>query len=140
MGNQQLILLVLGTIIVGIAVAVGITEFRSYHDEAVGDEMQEAVLLMAADARQYFEKPKTLGGGEGSFAGYRAPKWAARTPNATYTHGFLAGGQGIFFTGFAMSMKDQITISLRHHNGGFLILWEAGGKFADRNKTDYIPL
>ena len=72
MGQQQLLLIILGVIIVGIAVAVGITMFQ---DNAV-DQNRSAVIAdlttLAAKAQQYYAKPVTLGGGGNSFVGLTA--------------------------------------------------------------------
>ena len=72
MGQQQLLLIILGVIIVGIAVAVGITMFQ---DNAV-DQNRSAVIAdlttLAAKAQQYYAKPTTLGGGGNSFVGLSA--------------------------------------------------------------------
>jgi Tfp pilus assembly protein PilE len=68
MGQQQLLLIILGVIIVGIAVAVGITMFQ---DNAI-DQNRSAVIAdlttLAAKAQQFYAKPVTLGGGGNSFA------------------------------------------------------------------------
>ena len=72
MGQQQLLLIILGVIIVGIAVAVGITMFQ---DNAV-DQNRSAVIAdlttLAAKSQQYYAKPTTLGGGGNSFSGLSA--------------------------------------------------------------------
>ncbi|HTX20149.1 MAG TPA: hypothetical protein VMG34_15975 [Bacteroidota bacterium] len=72
MGQQQLLLIILGVIIVGIAVAVGITMFQ---DNAV-DQNRTAVIgdltTLAAKAQQYYSKPVSLGGGGNSFVGLTA--------------------------------------------------------------------
>ena len=72
MGQQQLLLIILGVIIVGIAVAVGITMFQ---DNAT-DQNRNAVIAdlttLAAKAQQYYAKPTTLGGGGNSFVGLTA--------------------------------------------------------------------
>jgi hypothetical protein len=72
MGQQQLLLIILGVIIVGIAVAVGITMFQ---DNAV-DQNRSAVIgdltTLAAKAQQYYSKPASLGGGQNSFVGLTA--------------------------------------------------------------------
>ena len=72
MGQQQLLLIILGVIIVGIAVAVGITMFQ---DNAV-DQNRSAVIAdlttLAAKGQQYYAKPTTLGGGGNSFVGLTA--------------------------------------------------------------------
>ena len=72
MGQQQLLLIILGVIIVGIAVAVGITMFQ---DNAV-DQNRSSVIgdltTLAAKAQQYYAKPVSLGGGGNSFVGLTA--------------------------------------------------------------------
>ncbi len=72
MGQQQLLLIILGVIIVGIAVAVGITMFQ---DNAV-DQNRSAVIAdlttLSAKAQQYYAKPVSLGGGGTSFVGLTA--------------------------------------------------------------------
>ena len=72
MGQQQLLLIILGVIIVGIAVAVGITMFQ---DNAV-DQNRSAVIsdltTLAAKCQQYYAKPTTLGGGGNLFTGLTA--------------------------------------------------------------------
>ena len=68
MGRLPL-LIILGVIIVGIAVAVGIIMFQ---DNAV-DQNRSAVIAdlttLSAKAQQYYAKPTTLGGGGNSFVG-----------------------------------------------------------------------
>ncbi len=94
MGQQQLLLIILGVIIVGIAVAVGITMFQ---DNAV-DQNRSAVIAdmttLAAKAQQYYAKPTTLGGGGNSFVGLTADAAGlgnlastafTNNPNGTYS-------------------------------------------------------
>jgi hypothetical protein len=67
MGTQQILLIVLSVIIVGIAVAVGITMFNA---QATNSNRQAIVGDMnnqASSALAYFKTPLTHGGGAGSF-------------------------------------------------------------------------
>lgn len=67
MGTQQILLIVLSVIIVGIAVAVGITMFNA---QATNSNRQAIVGDMnnfASTALQFYKTPLTHGGGEGSF-------------------------------------------------------------------------
>jgi hypothetical protein len=63
MGTQQLLLIVLGVIIVGIAVVVGITIFGSNAEQANKDAVTQDVLRIAAAAQGFYAKPTMLGGG-----------------------------------------------------------------------------
>jgi len=70
MGQQQLLLIVLGVIIVGIAIAVGITMFSSSASNANRDAVVNDLNNLAAQAQQYWRKPLEMGGGNRSFTGF----------------------------------------------------------------------
>lgn len=67
MGQQQLLLVVLVTIIVGIATVVAINVFGSAGDNANVQAVRNDLLSMAASAQAYFMKPTMMGGGSGAF-------------------------------------------------------------------------
>ena len=69
MGQQQLLLIILGVIIVGIAVAVGITMFQDNAINANRDAVSNDLVNLAARAQQYYRRPTGLGGGGGTFTG-----------------------------------------------------------------------
>jgi Tfp pilus assembly protein PilE len=69
MGQQQLLLIILGVIVVGIAVAVGITMFQDNAVSANRDAVVNDLVNLAARAQQYYRRPTSLGGGQNSFAG-----------------------------------------------------------------------
>jgi hypothetical protein len=69
MGTQQLLLIVLGVIIVGIAVVVGINIFGSNAEQANKDALTQDCLRIASAAQGYFRKPTMLGGGNNLFDG-----------------------------------------------------------------------
>ncbi len=71
MGQQQLLLIVLGVIIVGIAVVVGINVFTASSVQANADALVADLTNLAANAQQHFRKPGALGGGGSSFDGSR---------------------------------------------------------------------
>ncbi len=68
MGQQQLLLIVLGTIIVGIAVAVGINMMGNAQEQANLDAVRQDLLTIASSAQGYFAKPTMMAGGGNSFA------------------------------------------------------------------------
>jgi hypothetical protein len=68
MGTQQLLLIVLGVIIVGIAVVVGINIFGTNAEQANKDAITQDCLRLAAAAQGFYRKPSMLGGGNNSFA------------------------------------------------------------------------
>ena len=69
MGQQQLLLIVLGTIIVGVAVVVGINMFTTGAVNAERDALIQDVNNIASSAASYWRKPAALGGGARDFTG-----------------------------------------------------------------------
>ena len=69
MGQQQLLLIVLGTIIVGVAVVVGINMFTTGAVNAERDALLQDVNNIASSAASYWRKPAALGGGARDFTG-----------------------------------------------------------------------
>ena len=70
MGQQQLLLIVLGVIIVGVAVVLGIQYFSVGAEEGAKDELVSHTLTIGANAQQWFKKPIAMGGGGNTFAGF----------------------------------------------------------------------
>ena len=67
MGQQQLLLIILGVIVVGIAVAVSITMFTDNAVSANRDAVTNDLVNLASRAQQYYRRPAGLGGGQGAF-------------------------------------------------------------------------
>lgn len=66
MGQQQLLLLVLGIVIVGLAVVVGIQAFSENQKKANADAMVNDAIRIASDAQAWMLKPTAFGGGNNS--------------------------------------------------------------------------
>src|SRR5271166_4478752 len=67
MGQQQLLIIILGTIIVGIAVAFAITMFIDSSVSANRDAVCNDLLNLAARAQEFYRRPSSLNGGGNSF-------------------------------------------------------------------------
>src|SRR5512147_2210861 len=84
MGQQQLLLIILGVIIVGIAIAVGLSLFAANSVQANKDAIINDVNNIAANAYQFFIRPISMAGGGSSYTGYTIPTRMATNDNATY--------------------------------------------------------
>ena len=62
MGQQQLILLVLATVIIGIAIVVGIRAFTENDAKSNADAMTQDAVRMASDIQAWVKKPTPFGG------------------------------------------------------------------------------
>jgi len=79
MGQQQLLLIILSVIVVGLAIAVGISLFTANGIEQKRNEIINECALLASNAQLYYRRPTDLGGGGKSFAGWTIPLSFTRT-------------------------------------------------------------
>ena len=70
MGQQQILLIVLSVILVGIAIAVGITMFQAQAKQGNIDAIISDLNNLGSVAYQYRIRPETMGGGGGTFDGF----------------------------------------------------------------------
>ncbi len=85
MGQQQLLLILLGILIVGVAIFVGINLFRANAIEAKRSNVTNELVNLASLAQQYYMKPLSLGGGSRSFTGWRVPDELEVTANGRFS-------------------------------------------------------
>lgn len=85
MGQQQLLLIVLGVIIVGIAIVVGLAVFQQASIDNKRDVVVNECQHLATLAIEYSKKPSALGGGGNAFTGWTIPSQLDNTVNGTYT-------------------------------------------------------
>lgn len=81
MGQQQLLLIVLAVILVGVAVLVGIEVFNAQAATMNVDYLVNDLLNLAARAQQYYLKPVSMGGGGNSFRGMTIEDLTAKPEN-----------------------------------------------------------
>lgn len=111
MGQQQLLLIVLGVIIVGIAVVVGINLFNSSSRDAGRDQVVSQLTNMASKAQQYYKKPTSLGGGNNSFINFKLAAVDASSSIGTFD---VAAGSSapssLTAVSYAGTAADQDTV------------------------------
>ena len=73
MGQQQLLLLVLSAIIVGVSIVIGINMFSSSAVQANQDAVAQDCWNIAARAQEWYRKPENLGGGGRVFTNVTLP-------------------------------------------------------------------
>ena len=119
MGQQQLLLIILGVIIVGIAVAVGITMFQDNAINSNRDAVSNDLVNLAARAQQFYRRPIGMGGGGNSFTGLTADAAgiAKLTQNAVNDNGsytiITAGAQAIKLRGYGKYTIGSATDSVQ---------------------------
>ena len=90
MGQQQLLLLVLGIVIVGLAVVVGIQAFGENQKKANADALVNDAIRIASDAQAWKLKPEAFGGGANGdpddFSGFTLEKVGYTVASGVYTN------------------------------------------------------
>ena len=119
MGQQQLLLIILGVIIVGIAIAVGITMFSAQAISSNKDAILADINNIGADAFQHKIRPCAMGGGGGVYDGTACPgqayeikttgAWGTNNPNATYAATVAAATVSVVGTSKAYPLS-KVTI------------------------------
>ena len=71
MGQQQLLLIVAGVVVVGIMAAVGIMMFTDSAAASNRDAIANDLVRYASMAQEFHKRPSLLAGGNGSFVGFR---------------------------------------------------------------------
>ncbi len=85
MGQQQLLLVILGVIIVGLAIAIGISLFSAQKLATNRDALINDLHHLAVVAYQYRISLRSMGGGEGDYAGFTIPQAMQTNNNGTYS-------------------------------------------------------
>jgi Tfp pilus assembly protein PilE len=86
MAQQQVLLIILGAIIVGIALAIGITMFTDNSTSANRDAITSDLAKLAARAQMYYRRPKLMGGGGRSFTSMTINDLTAKPQNTYGTY------------------------------------------------------
>ncbi len=84
MGQQQLLLIVVGIIIVGIAIVVGMNLYRSSAIDTNRNNIVNECINLASEAQRYYRKPRELGGGGSSFLNWQIPVTLRSTASGTF--------------------------------------------------------
>jgi hypothetical protein len=114
-GQQQLLLIVLAMIIVGIAVVFSITLFRQRAIDSKRDLLINECGNLAMDAMKYYKKPSNFGGGGNTFAGWMIPEILTTTATGEFSVTIFKDSVLIFGTGNDVvngtdSVKVQISV------------------------------
>jgi hypothetical protein len=127
MGIQQLMLLVLGLVILGVAIAIGLSLFSAQHTASNRDALINDLNHLGAVAYQFRGSLRTMGGGEGSYSTFVIPSQMRSNDNGTFLID-AALPTMITFRAIA-SGNPSNTIVVNLDSNGRLGNWTYGGDF-----------
>ncbi|MGA3246178.1 MAG: hypothetical protein ABSE41_16295 [Bacteroidota bacterium] len=126
MGQQQLLLIILGVIIVGIAIAVGLSLFSAQSVQSNRDAIINDLNNLAAQAYQFRIRPSSMGGGQGDYTTFAIPTKMQTNENGTYTAAPTTNT--IVFTATSAQNASN-TIKVTIDSDGKLGTWVYSGDF-----------
>lgn len=127
MGTQQLLFVILGFIIIGVAIAIGLALFGAQHTASSRDAVLNDLNHLAAVAYQFRVSLRTMGGGEGSYSTFVIPSKMAFNDNGTYS---IVDAQVATITFKAVAVGNPSnTIQITVGSDGNLSNWTYGGDF-----------
>ena len=128
MGQQQLLLIVLGVIIVGIAIAVGLSLFSAQSVQANKDAIVNDLNNLAANAYQFRIRPTSMGGGGNNYTGFKIPSKLATNENGNYSATVTASA--VSFTGYSQSSNtNTVSVTIGTDGRPTAGTWSYGGDF-----------
>ena len=119
-------LVVLGVIIVGIAIAVGIAQFGSESVSSNKDALISDLTNLSINAYQFKMLPSSMGGGNGSYASYRIPVKLQSNENGAIS---VSSAAATRLTLLATSALGYGTITAVCDSAGTLIGFTYAGEF-----------
>jgi hypothetical protein len=127
MGTQQLLFVILGVLIIGVAIAVGLALFGAQQLSSSRDAILNDLNHLAAIAYQFRTSLRTMGGGEGSYSTFTISPLMALNDNGTYT---IIDAQVTTITFKAIAVGNPSnTIQVTVYSNGRLDNWTYGGDF-----------
>lgn len=86
MGSQQLLLIVVGVVLIGIMIAVGMEMFKDQASATSRDAISNDLVHYAVQAQKYHRRPTVIGGGQNSFNGLTLSYITKKASNANATY------------------------------------------------------
>jgi hypothetical protein len=116
MSQTQLLLIVLGVVLIGVAIYVALSMFRANAVEHARDAVINDLGHFAGQARVYFMKPSQQGGGNRSFSGVTIGRLSSMTENANgrfFVESAIDSECVIAAVGKVVSGDDSIRVRVR---------------------------
>jgi hypothetical protein len=132
MGQQQLLLIILGVIIVGIAIAVGLSLFSAQSVQANKDAIVNDINNLASNAYQFRIRPTSMGGGGNLYVGangvsYTIPSKLQTNENGNYSVTVTANAVTITAAS-VQNPTNTVTVTIGT-DGRPSSTWSYGGDF-----------
>jgi len=117
MGQQQLLLIILALIVIGVSLAIANQLFNTNAEDSNKDSIVSELTNLGTIALQYYAKPVTTAGGGRSFTNWQIPSKLDTSTSGTYTisqannNQLILIGSPIQGSGYTWNIRGTITKS-----------------------------
>lgn len=124
MGQQQLLLVILVTILVGIAAVVAIDTMQEARSNSNETAVRQDILMILNDAQIYYQKPEMVGGGSNSFDGISQQNILSIKPdNENGSYEISGSGNTLTVTGTGRNGNVKVIATATMKGEGMDVLW-----------------
>ncbi len=124
MGQQQLLLAILVTILVGIAAVVAINTMQESRTNSNESAVRQDILMIINDAQIYYKKPNMLDGGGGSFDGISKENILSIEPeNENGSYEVSGTGNTLTVTGTGTDENVEVVATAVMTSDGLEVSW-----------------
>lgn len=124
MGQQQLLLVILVTVVVGLATVVATDTLQQSRTNANKSAVRQDMKMIVNDAMLYYQKPEALGGGGQSFNGISLTQiQSVRSPNENGVFKLTSTNQSLTVNGISASAGDTLSATVSITDGDIVISW-----------------
>jgi hypothetical protein len=127
MGQQQLLFVILGVIIIGIAIIAGISMFDAQAVATNRDSIISDLNELGAHAYQFRGRLRTMGGGQGDYSTYSIPAVLANNNDATYSIQSASVNSITFLAVSSHNPSNTVLVTI--DGDGKLANWTFAGDF-----------
>jgi hypothetical protein len=127
MGQQQLLFVILGVIIVGVAIIAGISMFSAQSVAFNRDSIISDLNELGAHAYEFRGRLRTMGGGQGDYSTYSIPDILAYNSDGTYSVQAASPNSLTFLAVSAVNASNTVVVTI--DSDGKLENWTFTGDF-----------
>jgi hypothetical protein len=110
MGSQQLLLIVVGLITVGLAVYSGLIIMRNYYEASNRDQLISTLNDLGLLAQQHYKKPAAQGGGGGTYTRFTLPRQFRTTAAGNFSASVRAARVDFTATGKEIGRNGRTVV------------------------------
>ena len=127
MGQQQILFIIVGVIVIGIAITVGISIVSAQTVATIRDAIINDLNHLSSYAYQYRLRLRSMGGGQGDYSSFSIPPKMRVNEDGTYS---IASAEMNTLSLTAVSSENESnTISVLVGSEGKITAWTFGGDF-----------